>query len=52
MVASTTARFGLPEARRGVVATCGALFRGPRSLPVNLPRELVLTGDPIDARCA
>jgi enoyl-CoA hydratase len=49
VVASTSARLGLPEVKRGLVATCGALFRGPRSLPVNLAREMVLTGDPIDA---
>ena len=49
VVASTSARFGLPEVKRGVVPTCGALFRGPCALPVNLAREMVLTGDPIDA---
>jgi enoyl-CoA hydratase len=49
VVASTSARFGLPEVKRGVVPTCGALFRGPRALPVNVAREMVLTGDPIDA---
>jgi enoyl-CoA hydratase/carnithine racemase len=35
-----------------VVATCGALFRGPRSLPVNLGRELLLTGEPVTAQRA
>jgi enoyl-CoA hydratase/carnithine racemase len=49
IVASRTARLGLPEVSRGVVATSGALFRAPRSLPVNLARELLLTGDPIGA---
>jgi enoyl-CoA hydratase len=49
VVASRTARFGLPEVSRGVVATCGALFRAPHALPANLARELLLTGDPIDA---
>ncbi|AXI76349.1 enoyl-CoA hydratase-related protein [Peterkaempfera bronchialis] len=49
VVAATTARFGLPEVRLGLVATCAGLFRGPRALPVNLARELILTGDPIDA---
>ena len=52
VVASTAASFGLPEVSRGVVATCGGLFRGPRTLPVNLATELLLTGDPIDARRA
>ncbi|TFV69747.1 enoyl-CoA hydratase [Blastococcus sp. CT_GayMR20] len=52
VVASTTASFGLPEVSRGVVATCGGLFRGPRALPVNVATELLLTGDPIDSRRA
>lgn len=49
IVASSDARFGLPEVRRGLVATSGALFRAPRALPINVARELLLTGDPIDA---
>lgn len=49
VVASASATFGLPEVKRGLVATCAGLFRGPRALPVNLARELLLTGDPIDA---
>jgi len=49
VVASRTARFGLPEVSRGVVASSGALFMAPRALPANLARELLLTGDPIDA---
>jgi enoyl-CoA hydratase len=52
VVASTAASFGLPEVSRGVVATCGGLFRGPRALPLNVATELLLTGDPIDARRA
>jgi enoyl-CoA hydratase/carnithine racemase len=52
VVASRTARFGLPEARLGLVPTCAGLFRGPRALPLNLARELVLTGEPIDAQRA
>jgi len=47
VVASSTARFGLPEVRRGLVPTCAALFRGPQTLPLNLARELILTGEPI-----
>jgi len=52
VVASTAARFGLPEVTIGVLPTCGGLFRGPRALPLNLARQLVLTGDPIDAETA
>lgn len=49
VVASASASFGLPEVRRGVVPTCAGLFRGPRALPLNVARELVLTGDPMSA---
>jgi len=52
VVASDQARFGLPEVGIGVVPTCAGLFRGPRSLPLNLARQLILTGRPIDARRA
>jgi enoyl-CoA hydratase/carnithine racemase len=48
VVASSTARFGLPEVRRGLVPNCAALFRGPQTMPLNLARELILTGEPID----
>jgi enoyl-CoA hydratase len=47
VVASSTARFGLPEVKRGLVPTCAALFRGPQTLPLNVARELILTGEPI-----
>ncbi len=49
IVAASDAQFGLPEARRGLVATSGGLFRAPRALPLNVARELLLTGDPISA---
>ena len=49
VVASSTARFGLPEVTIGVVPTCAGLFRGPRALPLNVARQLILTGRPIEA---
>ena len=49
IVAASTAQFGLPEVRRGLVATSGGLFRAPRALPLNIAREMLLTGDPISA---
>jgi enoyl-CoA hydratase/carnithine racemase len=52
VVAARTARFGLPEVGIGVVPTCGGLFRAPRALPLNLARQLILSGQPIDARRA
>jgi enoyl-CoA hydratase len=52
VVASTTATFGLPEVTIGVIPTCAGLFRGPRALPLNVAKQLILTGRPIDARRA
>jgi len=52
IVAARDAQFGLPEVRRGLVATSGGLFRAPRALPLNVARELLLTGDPISAERA
>ena len=49
IVASTTASFSLPEVRLGLIAECGGLFRGPRALPINIARELLLTGVPLGA---
>jgi enoyl-CoA hydratase len=49
VVASNSARFGLPEVSIGVIPTCAGLFRAPRALPLNLSRQLILTGRPIDA---
>ena len=49
VVASRAAVFGLPEAQRGTVAVYGGLFRGPRALPLNVLKELALTGRPLDA---
>jgi len=52
IVASTAARFGLPEVKRSLVAAGGGLFRLPASIPPKIAMELVLTGDPIDAERA
>lgn len=49
VVAAADARFGLPEVKRGILPTCGALFRALQALPPNVARELVLGGEPIDA---
>ena len=52
VVASTRARFALPEVKRGLFALYGGVFRAARALPVNLARELALTGEPIGAERA
>jgi enoyl-CoA hydratase len=51
-VASTSARFGIPEVKRSLVAGAGGLFRLPRRIPFNVAMELTLTGDPIEAERA
>jgi enoyl-CoA hydratase len=48
-VASETARFGIPEAARGLMAAAGALVRLPKRVSLPIALELAMTGDPIDA---
>jgi enoyl-CoA hydratase len=45
IVASVTAKFGLPEVRRGLAAAAGGLLRLPRRVPYHLAMEIVLTGE-------
>lgn len=52
VVAASGARFGLPEVARGLVATCGGLFRAADRVPPAIAAELLLTGDPISAERA
>lgn len=49
VVASESARFGIPEVKRGLIAGAGGLFRLGRVLPLNVAMEAALTGDPFDA---
>ncbi len=52
IVANVDAKFGIPEAKRGLVAAGGGVVQLPRLLPRQLAMELALTGDPIPARRA
>lgn len=52
VVASTNAKFGIPEVKRCLIAGAGGLFRLPQVLPRNVAMELAITGDPIDAETA
>jgi enoyl-CoA hydratase len=52
VVAARTARFGVPEVKRSLVAAGGGLRRLPQRLPYGVAMELALTGDPIDAERA
>ena len=47
VVASRSATFGLPEVKRGLMPDFGGAFRISRVLPVNVAREMLLTGDPL-----
>ena len=52
VVAASNSRFGLPEVGIGVIPTCAGIFRAPQALPLNLAREMIFTGDPINAERA
>ncbi|NNH70872.1 crotonase/enoyl-CoA hydratase family protein [Nocardia uniformis] len=49
VVAARTARFGVPEVKRSLVARGGAAYLLPRRIPQAIALELLLTGEPIDA---
>jgi enoyl-CoA hydratase len=49
VVAADTARFGIPEVKRGLMAAAGGLIRLPKRLPMAIALELAMTGDPMDA---
>jgi enoyl-CoA hydratase len=48
IVAARDARLGIAEAKRGLVAAGGALFRLPKRVPYHVAMELALTGEFID----
>lgn len=52
IVASRSARFGLPEVKRGLAAAAGGLLRLPRRLPYHIAMECILTGDMLGAERA
>lgn len=52
VVASSTARFALPEVKRGLVASSGALFRAARVLPLNVAKQMLITGHDLSAERA
>ncbi|AKS35144.1 crotonase/enoyl-CoA hydratase family protein [Mycolicibacterium goodii] len=45
IVAAKTAKFGIPEVKRGLVAAGGGLLRLPKRIPYQKALELALTGD-------
>lgn len=49
VIAAEHAYFGIPEAKRGLVAAGGGLIRLEKVLPRNIALEMALTGEPITA---
>ena len=49
IVASESARFGLPEVKRGLIAAGGGLFRLPQRIPYHQAMQLILEGDMLEA---
>ena len=52
VVASTEAKFGIPEVKRGLVAGAGGLLRLPKRIPYHLAMEFAITGEPVTAEVA
>ena len=48
IVANSGAKFGIPEAKRGLAAAAGGLMKLPDMIPQKIAMELALTGDFID----
>ena len=49
VVAANNAYFGLPEVKRGLMPDFGGAFRVRNALPLNVAREMLLTGDNLPA---
>ncbi|MER6173992.1 crotonase/enoyl-CoA hydratase family protein [Streptosporangium sp. NPDC001681] len=49
VVAGQSARFGVPEVKRGLVAVGGALLKLPARIPYQIAMEWILTGDMVGA---
>ena len=52
VVACTSARFGVPEVKRSLVAAAGGALLLAQRIPRAIALEMLLTGDPIDAERA
>jgi enoyl-CoA hydratase len=49
LVAGRSAKFGIPEVKRGLAAAAGGLMRLPRLIPPRIAMEAALTGDMLSA---
>ena len=51
-ICTDTAKFGLPETSLGILPAAGGMYRMARVAGLGVTKELVLTGEPIDAQRA
>ncbi len=51
-ICSDHAKFGLPEASLGIIPAAGGMYRLARVAGIGITKELVLTGEPMDAQRA
>ena len=49
VISATTATFGIPEVKRGLIAASGGLVELAKRIPLAIAMELALSGEPIDA---
>ncbi|MHB8827105.1 MAG: crotonase/enoyl-CoA hydratase family protein [Acidimicrobiales bacterium] len=49
VIAAEHAVFGIPEAKRGLIAGGGGLIRLPKRVPLVVANEMALTGEPVSA---
>lgn len=49
VVAGESAKFGLPEVKRGLIAGAGGVFRIVEQIPRKVAMQMMLTGEPISA---
>jgi crotonobetainyl-CoA hydratase len=52
MVAASTAQFGMPETKAGIMGECGIMHRAIRQLPHRVAMAMILTGERLPARDA
>ncbi len=52
IVAGDDCLFGLPEVKRSFIAAAGGLARLPKRIPLNIAVQMLVSGEPIDARRA
>ena len=51
-ICSDHAKFGLPEASLGIIPAAGGMYRMARVAGIGITKEMILTGEPIDAQRA